>query len=57
VPSFWVPLEAYPVEEQDGRRRRPSGYWTGRASTFAPAGFVTVARRAPNRPVMRHGLR
>lgn len=49
-----VALEAYPVDEQKGRR--PSGYWTGRASTFARAGFVTVERRAPHRPVMRHRL-
>ena len=48
-------LEAYPVDAQEGRR--PSGYWTGRASTFARAGFVTVARRAPHRPVMRHDLK
>jgi GNAT superfamily N-acetyltransferase len=47
-------LEAYPVDEQESRRQ--SGYWTGRASTFARAGFRTVARRAPHRPVMRHDL-
>lgn len=48
-------LEAYPVDEQKGRRA--SGYWTGRASTFARAGFVTVAGRVPHRPVMRHDLK
>jgi GNAT superfamily N-acetyltransferase len=47
-------LEAYPVDEQKGRRA--SGYWTGRASTFRRAGFQTVVSRAPHRPVMRHDL-
>jgi hypothetical protein len=32
-------------------RRRPSD-----ASTFARAGFKTIARRDPARPVMRHDL-
>jgi len=34
----------------------PSASGTGYASTFARAGFETVARRAPARPIMRHDL-
>jgi len=34
----------------------PSASATGYASTFARAGFKTVARRVPPRPIMRHDL-
>jgi len=45
-------VEAYPL---DGTRS-PSATSTGYASTFAAAGFVEVARRSPERPVMRLSL-
>jgi GNAT superfamily N-acetyltransferase len=45
-------LEAYPLD----RRLTPSTSFTGYASTFARAGFKTVARRVPPRPIMRHDL-
>ncbi|QCI69333.1 GNAT family N-acetyltransferase [Phreatobacter stygius] len=45
-------LEAYPVD----RAETPSATGTGLASTFARAGFRTVARRGPPRPIMRHDL-
>jgi GNAT superfamily N-acetyltransferase len=46
-------LEAYPL---DGDVTRSASF-TGYASTFARAGFTTVARRAPTRPIMRHHLK
>jgi GNAT superfamily N-acetyltransferase len=46
-------LEAYPFDAAVS----PSASGTGYASTFARAGFETVARRAPPRPIMRHDLR
>jgi GNAT superfamily N-acetyltransferase len=46
-------LEAYPFDASVS----PSATSTGYASTFARAGFKTVARRDPARPVMRHDLR
>ena len=45
-------LEAYPLEAD----LTPSASSTGYASTFARAGFKTVARRVPPRPIMRHDL-
>jgi GNAT superfamily N-acetyltransferase len=45
-------LEAYPLLADVS----PSASGTGYASTFARAGFKTVARRAPPRPIMRHDL-
>jgi GNAT superfamily N-acetyltransferase len=45
-------LEAYPLDAD----LSPSASGTGYASTFARAGFDTVARRTPARPIMRHGL-
>ncbi|MGH6905242.1 MAG: GNAT family N-acetyltransferase [Geminicoccaceae bacterium] len=45
-------LEAYPLDAD----RSPSASGTGYASTFARAGFKTVARRVPPRPIMRHDL-
>jgi GNAT superfamily N-acetyltransferase len=47
-------LEAYPVDTDP--RTSTSNLFTGTASTFARAGFKTVARRAPQRPIMRHDL-
>jgi GNAT superfamily N-acetyltransferase len=46
-------LEVYPLDADVS----PSASGTGFASTFARAGFETVARRAPPRPIMRHDLR
>jgi GNAT superfamily N-acetyltransferase len=46
-------LEAYPFDADIS----PSASGTGYASTFARAGFRTVARRAPPRPIMRHDLK
>jgi hypothetical protein len=45
-------VEGYPVEP----RKRLTGYsgFTGIASTFRRAGFVEVARRSPDRPIMRY---
>ena len=43
-------LEAYPLDAE----LTPSSTSTGYASTFAHAGFKTVARRVPPRPIMRH---
>ena len=46
-------LEAYPFDAAVS----PSATGTGYASTFARAGFETVARRTPARPIMRHDLK
>lgn len=46
-------LEAYPLD----RNLTPSTTSTGLSSTFERAGFKTVARRAPPRPIMRHDLK
>jgi hypothetical protein len=46
-------LEAYPLDGD----LTPSASGTGYASTFARAGFRTVARRTPPRPIMRRDLR
>ena len=46
-------LEAYPFDATVS----PSASGTGYASTFARAGFKTVARRTPARPIMRHDLK
>jgi GNAT superfamily N-acetyltransferase len=46
-------LEAYPFDADVS----PSASGTGYASTFTRAGFRTVARRAPPRPIMRHDLK
>jgi GNAT superfamily N-acetyltransferase len=47
-------LEAYPVDT--ARTGSTSNVFTGTAGTFTRAGFKTVARRTPSRPVMRHDL-
>jgi GNAT superfamily N-acetyltransferase len=46
-------LEAYPVDADLTRSTSSTGY----VSTFIRAGFKTVARRVPTRPIMRHDLR
>jgi GNAT superfamily N-acetyltransferase len=46
-------LEAYPLDA----RKSPSATGTGYASTFARAGFKTVANPTPSRPVMRLDLK
>jgi GNAT superfamily N-acetyltransferase len=46
-------LEAYPFDADVS----PSASGTGYAATFARAGFRTVARRTPARPIMRHDLK
>jgi GNAT superfamily N-acetyltransferase len=43
-------LEAYPLDAG----KSPSASGTGYRSTFARAGFKTVARRVPARPIMRY---
>jgi len=48
-------LEAYPVDTDEPTSS--SNLYTGTASTFARAGFKTVARRLPHRPIMRHDLK
>jgi GNAT superfamily N-acetyltransferase len=45
-------LEAYPLDAE----LTPSASGTGYASTFVRAGFKTVARHFPPRPIMRHDL-
>jgi GNAT superfamily N-acetyltransferase len=46
-------LEAYPLDAVE----TPSASGTGYASTFARAGFKTVARRTQPRPIMRYDLK
>lgn len=46
-------VEAYPFDADAS----PSATGTGYASTFAKAGFTTVARRVPARPIVRLHLR
>ena len=45
-------VEAYPVDPNDGRIP-PVFAYTGLATAFRTAGFDEVARRSPNRPIMR----
>jgi GNAT superfamily N-acetyltransferase len=47
-------LECYPVETS--APQGTSNLYTGIASTLARAGFKTVARPAPHRPIMRYGF-
>jgi len=44
-------LEAYPVDRQG--RSKDDALWFGTQSMFARAGFTEVARRKPERPVVR----
>lgn len=46
-------LEAYPLDAD----KSPSASGTGYATTFARAGFKTVACHVPSRPIMRHDLK
>jgi hypothetical protein len=46
-------LEAYPLDAT----KTPSASGTGYATTFARAGFKTVASHVPARPIMRHDLK
>lgn len=46
-------LEGYPLDGE----LTPSASGTGYASTFARAGFTTVACHVPSRPIMRHDLK
>ena len=48
-------VEAYPVDPN--QPDCPKIDYTGFASTFARAGFKTVAARIPSRPIMRYDLR
>lgn len=49
----WV--EGYPVAPRQGSM--PAVFaWTGLAATFAAAGFIEVARRAPTRPIYRYRI-
>jgi GNAT superfamily N-acetyltransferase len=45
-------VEAYPLDGDVS----PSATSTGYATTFTAAGFVEVARRSPERPIMRYPL-
>ncbi len=45
-------LEAYPFDAEVSGTSSSTGY----ASTFARAGFKTIERRIPARPIMRHDL-
>jgi hypothetical protein len=46
-------LEAYPFDASVSGTSSSTGY----ASAFARAGFRTVVRRIPARPIMRHDLK
>lgn len=48
-------LEAYPWDTAE--KKGAATVYTGLASTFERAGFKTVARRAPHRPLMRKTFR
>lgn len=47
-------VEGYPVDK--GGRSHANSMWFGARAIYDRAGFVEVARRKPNRPVMRKGL-
>jgi GNAT superfamily N-acetyltransferase len=47
-----VAVEAYPLDAE----LTPSSSHTGYASTFERAGFVTVARHVPPRPITRYAF-
>lgn len=47
-------VEAYPV--QTDKQAYSTSIFTGVASAFESAGFVEVARRKPNRPMMRKSI-
>jgi len=48
----WEVVEAYPLDAEHSTSATHTGY----ATTFERAGFVTVARPTPSRPIMRLDL-
>jgi hypothetical protein len=46
-------VEGYPV---DGPRKGSTDLYTGTMSQFTRAGFTEVARRSPDRPIVRLAL-
>jgi GNAT superfamily N-acetyltransferase len=48
-------VEACPVDAQD--KKSASSLYTGKAATFLRAGFTTIARPVPHRPIVRYDLR
>jgi GNAT superfamily N-acetyltransferase len=48
-------LEVYPIDTN--APRSSSNLFTGTASTFTRAGFKTVARRSPSRPILRYEMK
>jgi GNAT superfamily N-acetyltransferase len=48
-------LEAYPWDAAG--KKGSAGAYTGISTTFEKAGFREVARRSPDRPIMRHDLK
>ena len=48
-------VEGYPVETVGGRRDS-GAVFTGTTAMFAAAGFGEVARRSPDRPIMRYAI-
>jgi GNAT superfamily N-acetyltransferase len=48
-------LEAYPIDTD--APKSSSNLFTGTATAFTRAGFKTVARRSPSRPIMRYELK
>ncbi len=48
-------VEGYPYDPD--AKMADAFAWTGIASAFEKAGFQEVARRSPNRPIMRRNLR
>jgi GNAT superfamily N-acetyltransferase len=49
-----VALEAYPIDKPE--RGQDTFMWNGARTMFAREGFVEVARRRPERPVMRRSF-
>ena len=47
-------VEAYPVDKP--QHSQPQWLWHGAKAMFDRAGFVELARRKPERPLMRLGL-
>ncbi len=49
-------LEAYPIEQKQGKQTADTFVYTGLASAFRQSGFTEVGRRSPTRPIMRCAL-
>lgn len=49
-------VEAIPIEPDEQHRAGPDSAMTGIASSYTAAGFTELARRKPDRPVMRRVL-